>query len=527
VKRALAGVLALLASLASAPQASAYSLTKINSTGLVHLLTDPPTPQIIVKATPVLGIDADENLVVMKLNPDGTASLPTGAATSAKQDEQTAILQEISDKVATEVTQQAVLAAVDGIEALITGTNTRLDTANDWLDSIFTDMATAANQATQIALATSTNTKLDTVNANLVTIQGKQDAQTTQLTAINANTDTVESLLATSNTNTGNTATSTASIDTKLSTTNSTLASILAFSGQTSTFSGQTSTNTGALNTAFGAQADSAASSDTGTFSFIALFKRHLQGLTTLLAQTDTLETRTGDLTETAPGTDTASSGLNGRLQRIAQRLSTILGSFFTTNPAPNDSALAVRPLPFTPQTFTIHARNITIGNLKSMISLLNAGGSTVIVRVHKIKIFSVQTAAVTGVMANFGLRKISTHSAGTQLNTTGSASGLIYPSDSTNSLNASVTARTGASVTESIAFNIDNWLWSSDEFGTGTADAETTEHTSAQLVSAWEAKDGTQPYVLRAGEGLHVIQSTNSANGTFDLFMLITQEGS
>lgn len=34
-----------------------------------------------------------------------------------------------------------------------------------------------------------------------------------------------------------------------------------------------------------------------------------------------------GALTEAAPGTDTASSGLNGRLQRIAQRLGEILGS--------------------------------------------------------------------------------------------------------------------------------------------------------------------------------------------------------
>lgn len=33
-----------------------------------------------------------------------------------------------------------------------------------------------------------------------------------------------------------------------------------------------------------------------------------------------------GSLTETAPGTDTASSGLNGRLQRIAQRLTTLIG---------------------------------------------------------------------------------------------------------------------------------------------------------------------------------------------------------
>jgi hypothetical protein len=35
--------------------------------------------------------------------------------------------------------------------------------------------------------------------------------------------------------------------------------------------------------------------------------------------------TRIGDLTEAAPATDTASSGLNGRLQRIAQRLTSII----------------------------------------------------------------------------------------------------------------------------------------------------------------------------------------------------------
>jgi hypothetical protein len=43
---------------------------------------------------------------------------------------------------------------------------------------------------------------------------------------------------------------------------------------------------------------------------------------------TDTaLAAKLGTLTETAPATDTASAGLNGRLQRIAQRLTTLIGS--------------------------------------------------------------------------------------------------------------------------------------------------------------------------------------------------------
>lgn len=45
----------------------------------------------------------------------------------------------------------------------------------------------------------------------------------------------------------------------------------------------------------------------------------------TLEANTDTLETLTGIVTETAPATDTASSGLNGRLQRIAQRITSLI----------------------------------------------------------------------------------------------------------------------------------------------------------------------------------------------------------
>lgn len=46
--------------------------------------------------------------------------------------------------------------------------------------------------------------------------------------------------------------------------------------------------------------------------------------LATRLSEAD-FDTKTGALTETAPATDTASSGLNGRLQRIAQRLTSLI----------------------------------------------------------------------------------------------------------------------------------------------------------------------------------------------------------
>lgn len=53
--------------------------------------------------------------------------------------------------------------------------------------------------------------------------------------------------------------------------------------------------------------------------------------LSVTVASDDDLQGKLGALTETAPGTDTASSGLNGRLQRIAQRLTTHIGQFPTT----------------------------------------------------------------------------------------------------------------------------------------------------------------------------------------------------
>lgn len=43
-------------------------------------------------------------------------------------------------------------------------------------------------------------------------------------------------------------------------------------------------------------------------------------------AKQDTQITAIGGVTETAPATDTASSGVNGRLQRIAQRLTSLIG---------------------------------------------------------------------------------------------------------------------------------------------------------------------------------------------------------
>lgn len=65
--------------------------------------------------------------------------------------------------------------------------------------------------------------------------------------------------------------------------------------------------------------------------------------LGTRLSESD-FDTKSGSLTETAPATDTASSGLNGRLQRIAQRITsliTALGSPFQAGASIGNTSFA------------------------------------------------------------------------------------------------------------------------------------------------------------------------------------------
>ena len=138
-----------------------------------------------------------------------------------------------------------------------------------------------------------------------------------------------------------------------------------------------------ALNAAIGTTADAAAANDTATATITSFAKRLQQRFTALLGilpsdltgggnfktavaealpagtniigvsgvdqttpgTTDSVTVKAsagiGALTEASPATDTASSGLNGRLQRIAQRITSLIGYFLpiTTATLSNVSA--------------------------------------------------------------------------------------------------------------------------------------------------------------------------------------------
>lgn len=162
---------------------------------------------------------------------------------------------------------------------------------------------------------------------DLTTVQTTLSSILTKVTAIDVNTDTIETKLQTIITDTETNGTVNhadilavvarlINIDANTDTLEAELYSIITNTTGLSTSALQLIANAslGNLEVNFGAKADAVATTDTGNFSFVALFKRLLQGITTLISYI-------GITTETAPSTDTASSGLNGRLQRIASRL--------------------------------------------------------------------------------------------------------------------------------------------------------------------------------------------------------------
>jgi hypothetical protein len=111
--------------------------------------------------------------------------------------------------------------------------------------------------------------------------------------------------------------------------------------------------------------------------------------LATRLSESD-FDTKVGSLTETAPATDTASSGLNGRLQRIAQRLTDAISSL---------SSIA---------TFTSNIYNLITGNADpggvAVLSVANVTPGTSSGSLGK-QVGSVPNTQATGVYT-FGVRR-------------------------------------------------------------------------------------------------------------------------
>lgn len=167
--------------------------------------------------------------------------------------------------------------------------------------------------------------------------------------------------------------------------------------------------------------------------------------------------------------------------------------------------------------TFSVLALDTVIGNEKSMISIVNASGSGVIIKIRSIKIINTRTTAVTGIVSDFRVVRITGHSVGT----------LLSPQtfDTAASLNANVTIRTDATVTGASTTPLLRHKWSSDEYGPGTLDKEGLDQAFQNTIPIYQHFPGRKPITLHQGEGLHILHNTNSTAGSFDIDVIFTQE--
>lgn len=170
------------------------------------------------------------------------------------------------------------------------------------------------------------------------------------------------------------------------------------------------------------------------------------------------------------------------------------------------------------PASFFVSVSDVSIGNNKSMLALMNSSTVNVKLKITLIKIINSRTTNIVGVVAEFRLRRITASSGGSLLN--------IYPQETNDVLDSGVTARSAGTSTDlSGPVDLSRYLYSSDEWGPGTADVESTDHTLQTVEPAYVYRPGTKSIVLRPNEGLDVRQITNSTNGNFDVIMIFTQE--
>lgn len=182
-----------------------------------------------------------------------------------------------------------------------------------------------------------------------------------------------------------------------------------------------------------------------------------------------------------------------------------------------NVRALLVRPQPHEHSTFVAVADAVALGNQKHMISLLNATGSTKIVRIRSLRMINVQTAAVTGVVTDFRFYRMTGHSGGTQI--------TPQSYDTNDTLNANITVRTGGTIAGLFTPYMMRYVASSDEWGVGTADVESFQNSFQSFNNILQQQQNCKSIVVRENQGVTLRCETNTTAGTFLFELIFTEE--
>lgn len=169
--------------------------------------------------------------------------------------------------------------------------------------------------------------------------------------------------------------------------------------------------------------------------------------------------------------------------------------------------------------TFTAYLRGITFAPNKSLLSVFNAGASAVL-RVSRIFVLNSQTAAVSGVVTNLEIRRITASTGGTAVTPT-------KHNPSGTALDANVTVATGA--TETYGDLLRHFLWSTDEPAINALTIDEIE-TLPVWGCVWDVgyADTSVPKMpLRQNQGVAIIQPGSNIVGLCDIRIEFTQAAS
>lgn len=166
-------------------------------------------------------------------------------------------------------------------------------------------------------------------------------------------------------------------------------------------------------------------------------------------------------------------------------------------------------------ETHTAAAIGATFASNKAMLGIFNGSGSGRVLRIYRVWVLNNQTAAVTGVLTTFSLRRTTAQSGGTTVTP-------VKHDTASATLAAQILAATGPTVTLSDIFR--KFMWSNDEPAASTGSSDEFE-TLVPLNCIWDSTGDTniEPIVLREGQGIAVNHDGSSAVGLCDVFIEFT----
>jgi hypothetical protein len=168
-------------------------------------------------------------------------------------------------------------------------------------------------------------------------------------------------------------------------------------------------------------------------------------------------------------------------------------------------------------QTYTAAIIGATFASNKSMATVFNGAGSGRVIRVYRVWVLNNQTAAVTGVLTTWTLRRTNAGSGGTAVTPT-------KHDTASEAMPAQVVIGTGCTVTATGDQPLRAFVWSNDEPAASTGTSDEFE-CLVPLNCVWDSTGDSniEPIVLRAGEGITVQHTGASAVGICDVFIEFT----